>query len=185
MAQYAPTIRQATDSDAHDVARIHVESWRAANAGLLPQDILDGLDVDYRAARWREWIARSEAGLPTEGGKEGPSHRLFLALVDDSVVGWAGFGAVRDTQYAGQGELAGLYVHPASWSTGAGHALIEQVESDLKAAGFETAYLWVLAGNERAIAFYERHRWHADGVEKLDSAGGVDNLRELRHVRTL
>lgn len=178
------TLRWAEDRDLGAVARIHVDTWRAAYAGLLPQVILDQLNAREREEGWRRWLKASQAGRPTDGDS-GPSHRLLVATTAEGVIGWAGFGAARDTQYAGQGELAGIYVHPASWSTGAGHALIERVESELKAAGFETAYLWVLAGNERAITFYERHGWHADGVEKLDSAGGVENLRELRHVRRL
>jgi RimJ/RimL family protein N-acetyltransferase len=62
-------------------------------------------------------------------------------------------------------------------------------EIRLREAGFEHAHLWVLDGNVRAAAFYERHGWHEDGVAKDDDeliAGPhPQTLRERRRVRRL
>ncbi|QTX03952.1 hypothetical protein [Agromyces archimandritae] len=40
-----------------------------------------------------------------------------------------------------------------------------------------------LDGNTRAIRFYERHGWIADGGVKTGEGGSADGLRELRHRR--
>ena len=40
-----PMIRVATDCDAEAIGRIHVVTWRAAYAGILPADFRAGLSV--------------------------------------------------------------------------------------------------------------------------------------------
>ena len=92
--------------------------------------------------------------------------------------------AARDEHAPGSGELWGIYAHPDAWSTGVGHALITAVEQALRSDGHETAYLWVLEGNERAARFYERHGWASDGARKVDTRPGLV-LHERRHVKLL
>ena len=108
-----------------------------------------------------------------------------MAEFDGPIVGWATFGTGRDPGMTDLGELAGLYVHPDHWSERIGHTLLRRVEQELRAEGRTKAYLWVLRGNDRAISFYKRHGWDADGIEKLGEAGGARQLHELRHVRRL
>ena len=180
----AVQVRWATVDDAERIALVHVETWRAAYRGLIDDVVLDQLDVDARTQAWSERIANFPAGVPT-AHDFGLTHRVLVAEVDNQVWGWASFGAGRDEGDADHGELSGLYVHPSQWSQRLGHALIERVEQELRDSQFSEAYLWVLFGNERAIRFYERHGWHADGTEKVGAAGGASGLRELRHVRRL
>jgi hypothetical protein len=54
-------IRPAISDDALPLARLHVAAWRAAYRGLVPDEFLDGLDVDARAARFGSWLAAREA----------------------------------------------------------------------------------------------------------------------------
>lgn len=163
---------------------MHIAAWRSAYAGLLDPAILDGLDLGRKTTMWASFITRSLQGLPPHGYDE-PAHRLLVAEDDERILGWATFGPGRDEGHSHRGELAGLYAHPSEWSHGVGHALITRVDEELRAGGFADAYLWVLAGNERAIGFYERHGWLADGGEKYGDAGGATGLQELRHVRAL
>ncbi|MGV8881187.1 MAG: GNAT family N-acetyltransferase [Rhodoglobus sp.] len=177
-------VRAARTDDASGVARVHVDGWRAAYRGLLPDSVLDGLRVEDRAVRWSRWIAASDVGTRNDPGvSEG--HRMLVAEVDGHVVGWATLGPGRDEGMADHGELAGLYVHPDHWSLGIGFALITQVETELRASGITEAYVWVLRGNDRAIRFYEQCGWRSDGGTKVGSAGGVDDLQEERHWRNL
>tara|TARA_R110002051_G_scaffold309285_1_gene381775 strand:- start:1793 stop:2338 length:546 start_codon:yes stop_codon:yes gene_type:complete len=176
-------LRPAQLNDARDIAVVHVDAWRAAYEGLLPPEMLDALRTEGRAARWSRWIESSLSGNPTDG-THGPSHRLLLAEVDGRAAGWATFGGGRDDGMTHLGELAGLYVHPDYWSQKIGHALLERVDQELRAEGWNQAYLWVLRGNARAIRFYEEHGWHADGDEKVVDVGGTQ-LHELRHLRQL
>lgn len=177
-------IRDAVGADARGVAVVHVDSWRSAYAGLIPQDVLDRQSVAARTEMWTTWIERSLAGESTDAYGPVP-HRLVVAERDGRVVGWASFGGGRDEGTGDQGEIAGLYAHPEVWSQGVGGALIRHAEDALRAEGRSQAYLWVLDGNERAIGFYRAHGWEFDGGEKFGEGGSVDGLHELRMSRAL
>lgn len=177
-------IRDAAIVDARGVAVVHVDSWRAAYAGLIDQDVLDRQSVDARTAMWSTWIERSLAGESTDAYGSVP-HRLVVAELDGRIVGWASFGGGRDAGAERDGEIAGLYAHPDAWSQGVGRALLRHAEEALRSAGWSRAYLWVLDGNERAIGFYRAQGWAADGGEKFGEGGSVDGLHELRMSRAL
>lgn len=117
-------IRPARIEDAHDIAVIHVETWQASYGGLVPQLVLDAMQVEDRAGGWSRWIDASLSGRPTDGDA-GPSHRLLLAEVEGRAAGWASFGGGREDGMTHLGELAGLYVHPDFWSRKVGHALLQ------------------------------------------------------------
>ncbi len=97
-------IRPGTPEDADGAARVHVETWQAAYAHALPVDQLAALTVDQRAPGWRRWP-------PT-----------FVAEEAGAIVGFIDVGASRDED--ADAELFSLYVHPDSWGTGVGRALI-------------------------------------------------------------
>jgi GNAT superfamily N-acetyltransferase len=168
-------IRPAVVDDALGVARVHVAGWQTGYAGLLPQQYLDGLSVEQRARRWQATI-------------EAPDDRSLVTLVADAdghIAGWATAGRSRDDDApAGTGELWGIYADPERWGDGVGHALHVAVVAALRAAGHADATLWVLDGNTRAIRFYERHGWVADGATKTDWRDDV-RLDELRYRRDL
>ena len=171
-------VRLATPSDAAAVARVHVEAWRAAYAGLIDEAALAALDVEQRTQSWQRWLSND----PTLNKEQ---HTCIVAIDEtDAVLGWATYGAGREPGWQHYGELAGCYAHPDAWSTGIGRAMIERVTDDLTVMGFQRAYLWVLRGNDRATRFYERAGWSADGGEKVLHHSTGD-LQELRYVRAL
>ena len=174
------TIRQATVTDAATIARIRVETWRAAYAGLIADEVLDQLDpiaeADRRARRWEEMHAD-------------PRTADLIVEREGTAVGWAALGPSVDRELPRNGQLYALYVVPEEWSHGAGHALMSAAEAHLHDAGFRRAHLWVLEGNARAAAFYERHGWREDGAVLVDERviGGhtAYTLHERRRVRVL
>lgn len=174
------TIRAATRDDAAVISRIRVDTWRAAYAGLISQDVLDTLDADTegerRAARWDE--------LHTD-----PLGAELIAEVDGVPAGWAAIGTSIDDDLPRSGQVYAIYALPEFWSRGVGHALMIAAEDRLRAAGFRRAHLWVLDGNERAARFYESHGWREDGRTMTDERRGrrgeVATLFERRRVRDL
>lgn len=61
-------------------------------------------------------------------------------------------------------ELIGLYVLPEAWGSGVGHDLHQRFVGLLGSAPRATkGVLEVWNGNRRALAFYQRHGWAADG----------------------
>lgn len=166
-------IREAVPDDAHGVAVVHVRSWQEAYRGLMPQAVLDDLSVSEREKGWARLLAERDE-----------RSRTLVAERDRRIVGWASFGAAREDDLSEAGELWGIYTHPDSWSTGAGRALLAEVEQSLKDDGYRRAYLWVLDGNDRAAAFYERHGWVEDGATKVEERPHL-RLFERRRVKPL
>lgn len=170
-------IRDATIDDVAGIARVRVETWRAAYGGLVPQEILDRMDIERETARRMEHWDDMHA--------DARCHDL-VAVVDGEVVGWAMCGPARDadapaaSDVRATGEVYAIYAHASRWSRGVGNALLLELERRLVADGHAAAYLWRLVGNERAEHFYEAHGWHADGGEKAE-----EGMLELRHVRSL
>lgn len=164
-------VRLATSDDAPAIARVHVDTWRAAYRGLVADEYLAQLSVGARTERWREILSRPHD----------PKAATRVALRDDAVIGFVSNGPSRDADAdAGTGEVLALYVAPEAWSTGAGRALMEAAFDAFRAAAHHIVTLWVLHGNERAIHFYERAGFRADGASKVEDRGDV-KLDELRY----
>lgn len=71
---------------------------------------------------------------------------------------------------------------PAFWSTGAGRLLWFAALQQMRADGFRSVRLWVIAGNARAVRFYERAGFVAEPeARKLVELGGA-SLEQHRHV---
>ncbi|NLP82878.1 GNAT family N-acetyltransferase [Microbacterium sp. CFH 90308] len=173
-------VRTATRDDARAISHIRVETWRAAYAGLIAQEVLDQLDAE----------SESERRIVSWTRRHADSRMLdLIAERDGTPVGWAAAGPSDDRERPHDGQLYALYAVPSEWSRGVGHALLLAAEEMLRAAGFRHAHLWVLEGNERAAGFYERHAWREDGGVMVDERviGGhtAFTLHERRRVRDL
>lgn len=153
-------MRRARPQDAASIARIHVETWRAAYRGLVADEVLDALSVERREKFWRERLATAEGRL------------VFVAGGTDALAGFCAVEApARETDPSAKvAEIGAIYVSPRSWRTGLGRALMEAAVAELRAEGWRSVQLWVLAENEAARRFYERLGFKLDGAEKLDRA---------------
>jgi GNAT superfamily N-acetyltransferase len=167
-------VRDAEPVDAAAIARVHVESWQGAYQGLIPQPVLDGLEVSAaRIARWRRAV-------------ESAPGTVLVAESDRSVIGFAHVGPTRDADGdpARTGELTTIYLLPACWSQGTGRLLMDAVVARLGVLGYADAMLWVLGTNVRARRFYEAGGWVHDGTVKTEERDGY-SLSEVRYRRPL
>jgi ribosomal protein S18 acetylase RimI-like enzyme len=161
-------IRRAARADATAIARVHVETWQSAYAGLLPDAMLAGMsDVRY-AAMWSQTLADKAEG-----------RGVFVA--DDEEMGVVGFGScgpVRDTPEgldgteSRVGEVYLLYVETDFQNQGIGRRLLDALFRQLRADGFDTAVLWMLADNPTRF-FYEGLGGRPVG-ERTDTFLGTD-----------
>lgn len=167
--------RRAVPADAHRIAQLHVGSWQAAYKGVLPQAFLNSLEPGGRLSRW-EAIVRA-ADWPRQG--------TLVVEERGELVGFASPGPARHTADIAVGEIAALYVAPSRWRSGVGSTLMDAALSQLVEAGFTSAVLWVLVGNQRAIQSYEATGWHTDGLTKHETIGGkaVTQIRMSRALR--
>lgn len=154
-------IRPAVVEDAGRLAHLHVDVWEDAYRTLMPERVFEErrATIPQRVDRWRSNLAGSAAAT---------------TVVEDGagLIGFVSIGPGRDEDLAIEEEVWALYVRVAWWGKGVGHALLTATLAE------RPAYLWVLDGNDRAIAFYRRHGFIADGATRTDEYG-----TEFRMVR--
>lgn len=165
-------LRPAEPDDAMAVAGVHVRSWQFAYRGLLPDVYLDHLRPEDRAQRYD--FTHVDPLKP----------RTIVAIDGGAILGFATTMPSRDVELAEHGELCALYVDPEQWGRGIGRALVSAARAQLFEAGFRKALLWVLAGNARAMRFYEADGWITDGQQRTESIWGV-TVNDVRYLRKL
>jgi ribosomal protein S18 acetylase RimI-like enzyme len=165
-------LRAAEPDDAMAVARVHVRAWQAAYRTLLPRGYLDGLRPEDRAGRY------------DFSGRDPLNPRTIVAIQGGSILGFVTTAPSREPDLPDYGELCALHVDPAHWGQGAGRTLISAARRRLLELGFESAFLWVLAGNVRAERFYRKDQWMPDGTRRTDSVWNI-TVDEVRYRRSL
>jgi ribosomal protein S18 acetylase RimI-like enzyme len=150
-------VRQATISDARSIAPIHVASWQAAYRGLMPDAILDNLDVEKRAAFWQTHLASQPLGT-------------FVAELNQEIIGFCDLIPSRDKDSNSKviAEIAAIYVHPDHWRQGAGRELCCRALATARRANFIAVTLWILESNIAAQKFYQTMGFNCDGATKSE-----------------
>lgn len=157
-------IEKITERNASRASHIYALSWKSAYRGIVPQAYLDELSLE----RWTPVLAHS-------------NRSGYLLCDEGRDVATSSISAARDEQMAGWGEIMSLYVHPQAFRKGYGAFLFSYVTKQLKQAGFEKIYLWVLEENVNARAFYERMGFVPNGDRSMISIGGKECV-EIRYV---
>jgi len=140
------TIRNAHQNDAAGMAKVHVDTWRAAYQGIIRADFLETLSYQSTSERWQE----------TFGENGTPGQAIFVAENEGKeIVGIAMCGPLRSQDPIYQGEIYVLYVLPECQRQGVGRRLVAAcVQHLIHPLGLETMLIWVMAENPWR-AFYE------------------------------
>jgi GNAT superfamily N-acetyltransferase len=170
-------IRPIAEADIDVVAALHVRTWQAGYAGIVPAEVLDALDPAAFAERRRTRPA--PAGAQT-----------LVATERGTIVGFASFGRYRlkpaDEDDPAAGELYAIYVDPGHWGGGTGRALLARAKAELAAAGYTEMRLWVLTDNDRGRRFYDRAGLAPDGAHQTYTPrGSTTELPEVRYATRL
>jgi ribosomal protein S18 acetylase RimI-like enzyme len=137
------SVREAKLGDAEAIARAHTESWQSSYRGILPDNVLDRIDVGQRADSRRRILAdRSIYQL------------VAYDVTHGDIVGFCDAGPPRrHMPYAG--EIYALYMIHRAKRHGLGQEMFERVQQHLAAQGGRSLIIWVLENNEHARGFYE------------------------------
>ena len=157
-------IRAARPGDARRIARLDVETWRAAYAGILATPFLVGLSAQRREVGWSAVIERE------------PRDVRVAVDADGNIQGFGSCGRCRaGAQFAG--EVFTLYVAPDWQNQGIGRRLLVALFERLVAQGCGSAIIWVLRENPGRF-FYHRlggrevqHKIFAVGGKRIEAAG--------------
>jgi ribosomal protein S18 acetylase RimI-like enzyme len=173
-------IRQARSGDAGPVAELHVATWRAVYAGMLPDHVLLGLSSAAERSYWRRAI----------GSGPGLCSVHVAAAQDGEILGYGSAGPARPNGLPFEAEIYTLYVAPGHHERGLGRRLLHAMFDHLRDHGRDSAMLWVLAANP-ARFFYgamggtlaARRRERHFGAELDEEAYGWGDLNGLAGTR--
>lgn len=165
-------LRSATPDDAATMAATHIDAWRAAYRGLVPDSFLSALDHGRRTEGFRDFLHSGSA-------------ETYIVERDGRAIGHLTVGPCRDEDLDERsvGEIWGIYLKPARWRQGIGTQVCRRAEEMLRAHGFGRIVLWVFEGNNRARRFYEAMGYTADGGTKVIEVGAP--LPAARYSRQL
>lgn len=153
-------VRAARASDAADIARVQVASWRVSLAGLVPDAVFAELTSAEAEQQWADRWLEAITNPPTS------RHRIHVAVGEGfGAAGFASAGPATDPdQWPGtDGELYELHVLPEQAGVGHDGRLLHAVAETLAEDGFHTACTWTLSGDEERLTFLEAAGWAPDG----------------------
>ncbi len=169
-------VRPARPSDAGEIARIQLATWRVAYRRMLPKHVLDNLNEAFLS---RQWVAAIETP-PSD------RHRVLVAVEQGEqshLVGFAASGPVDEQALApdepptalGEDVVAvtDLLVEPRWGRRGHGSRLLAASVDLWRADGAAIAVAWAFDGDPATRKFLGSAGWEPDGATR---ALDVDDL---------
>jgi GNAT superfamily N-acetyltransferase len=129
------SIRPAAAADARAIAEVQVATWKTTYRGIFPDLILDNLSVDERVPRWAERFTSAD------------QITLVGCDANGTVVGFVCGGPERTGTLGCDGELHAIYLLERVQRQGLGTLLVNHLVRELRARGFTSMAVWVLAAN--------------------------------------
>ena len=151
------TVRRAGVADAEAIARVHVASWDAAYADLIPEPSRRQFDVPRRAIQWQRLL---------DGGA-----RVWVAMEDEVVVGAYAILIMDNIGHLGRPSalVESVAVVPSLQGKGVGQAMMDHAMSIAREKGCYKLTLSSSLKRVRAHAFYEKL-----GYRRYGYSFGVD-----------
>jgi len=151
--------------DADRIGEIHVQVWREAYRFLIPAEYLAGLDVSEFTSRWRDRIANPASA---------EDKKLVGVDPNGHLVGIGSAGPSRDQNPPTRWELWAINLLATEYGTGLADLMMTELVGD------RACSLWVLRGNQRALAFYTRYGFVPDCHTKPHAPTGTIETRLVR-----
>lgn len=163
-------IREPSVADAERIAQAHTTAAEEAYGHYFPHSWR--LELNALPKRIEQWTAQLQAYADGTDAAE----TILIAERGEQVVGFGILGQARDADAPASRELHRLYVLSQCYGTGIARQLLDV----LVPAGTAT-YLWVMEANHRAVSFYRKQGYAADGVsEPVPHCGGYPKMRMSR-----
>jgi GntR family transcriptional regulator len=159
-------LRAATAADAVALAEVFVTTWRRNYRSVVPDDVIDALDLD-ETARWLAGLvsATEQSTLLLEGG-------------DGTVLGFVRFGS--EPSDPRNGHIHALYVHADHGRQGHGRMLLRSALAELELHGYDVITLWVFQDNAMARGLYASEGFVADGGHRVEAQFRAEEIRMRR-----
>ena len=144
-------IRGAQSEDSPGIAKVQVDSYRNAYAGICSAAYLDALSHDEQEQDWREWF-------------EAHPEDVILVAEDDKgrIIAYA-LGRPEGSLPGFDSELIALHVREKNQRMGIGRLLLWTMARELHRRGCASLMLWIYEAS-KAHAFCDRM-----GAQRLDA----------------
>jgi len=163
------SIRLALPADARDMAEIHMRSWEAAYAGIIPGEYIREKNRG-RPALWERVLA---------GGNDS----RYIIHAEGRAAGFVTCGPSRDDDARdGAWELYGIYLHPDFYRQGIGTQAVDFALGKARERGVREITLWVFAENADSIAFYRACGFSPDGKSQTGEFGKTLVMIRMRRA---
>jgi len=159
-------VRRAVEEDALAIANVHVLAWQYAYKEILPAAILNSQSVLKRADFWSSYISDS-------------SNWPVFVLEGKQVEGFASVIPARgdDVDPKQVSELAAIYISEKASGQQLGMQLLSSCLAESRSRERDSMILWVLEKNEKALRFYKKHGFSADGESIYDERLEANEIR--------
>ncbi len=134
-------IRFAETTDLQQIADVYINNHRSTYQGLLSDDYLKGLTVDYGVQKWKQYMQDSKRKI--WAAFEGTSFLGFVAGMEDS--------ELENTWY-----LDSLHVVPSARGKGVGTGLIRTIGRYALENGYAKMSICIVRGNDTAGSLYRK-----------------------------
>lgn len=161
--RHAVEIRHAEFDDSAGIARVQIDTWRAAYQRIMPPRLLADMNDIRISAFWAQSIAESQ-------GK----NFCFVASAGERVVGFASGGPRQHTEEYTKGEVYALYVLPEFQGRGVGRRLVATSFERMLELGMREGRIWTLRENAPARAFYQR-------IGGIQTDNGYNDIGGIRY----
>ena len=156
-------IRDAEPADIQDISQLWHDGWRDGHFGLVPDALYEHRTLD-------SFIPRVAKRIP-----------FTRVAIDQGTSKLLGFVTINGD------ELEQFFLAREARGTGLAMPLMREGEEMLRRSGHTDIHLVVVAGNDRAIGFYEKDGWVNKGeisyAAEID--GGSFDLPCLRFEKSL
>lgn len=136
--------RTATPEDAEGITRVRIETWKTTYKGIVPDKVLDELNLEEETERRKMWLA--DPALKAD---------VFVAeCTDTGIIGFSMVGPLREAVEDIDGEMFAIYVLKGFQGQGVGRKLFQLGFESLKQIENQKMLVWVLRDNP-SVLFYK------------------------------
>ena len=168
-------IRKGELKDCAGIARVEVDSYRSAYAGIFPDEYIDHFTYEEQEGDWQKWFESNKDEI------------LYLAENQpEEICGYCLCKIKKDIYLGYDAEMVALHVNRKIHRQGVGSALLDKAMQELQIRGCASVMLWTLRDNP-IRKWYERlggkvigeKKSDIDGCEIVEIAYGWEDIHHL------
>jgi ribosomal protein S18 acetylase RimI-like enzyme len=161
-------IKKMELNDIPRVAEIQIFCWRLSDKGILSDDYLF---KDMLVVKRMDYFENEMKNSTDE-----------MYVFDDGIVkAFLIIAQCKDEDMTDAFQIWSVYVDPFFQNKGIGSLLIKHFEKIARLKNYKKICLWVMAHNQNAKSFYEKHNYLPDGKKAVYETGTA----EIRYVKNL